>query len=78
MWEGHVEDVGEATGTNNVIVIEEMAAFRVGIDGHVLLDARERTATSVHARSCETEASRGHRGGQGGLGEGLSVLKTES
>ena len=46
MWEGHVEDVGEATGTNNVIVIEEMTAFGVGIDGHVLLDARERTATS--------------------------------
>jgi len=67
MWEGHVEDVGEATGTNNVIVIEEMAAFRVGIDGHVLLDARERTATS----DCTQEAAKLRR--VEGIAEGKEV-----
>jgi len=53
MWERHVEDVGEATSANDIVVIEEMAAFGVGIDRHVLLEPRERTA----AGDCTQEAA---------------------
>jgi len=67
MWEGHVEDVGEATGANDVVVIEEMAAFGVGIDGHVLLDARERTT----AGDCTQEAAKLRR--VEGISEGKEV-----
>lgn len=42
--ERHVQDVRDAPRADHVVVVEEMAAFGVGVDGHVLLGARERAA----------------------------------
>lgn len=46
MRKRHVEDVGDATGADDVVVVEEVAALLVGVDGHVLLYAGEGTAAS--------------------------------
>ena len=44
MREGHVKDVRDAAGADDVVVVEEVTAFGVCVHGHVLLRARERTA----------------------------------
>ncbi len=41
---GHVENVGNASAADDIVVIEEMAAFRVRIDRHVLFLTRQRSA----------------------------------
>lgn len=51
--EGHVEDVRDSAGTNNIVVVEEMTAFCVRVDGHVLLYAGQGTA----ARDCTQEVA---------------------
>lgn len=42
--EGHVEDVGDATGADDVVVVEQVAAFGVVVHGHVLFAAGEGAA----------------------------------
>ena len=42
----HVQDVRHATRTNNVVVVQQVTALPVRIDGHVLFHAREWTAAS--------------------------------
>ena len=49
MREGHVEDIRDASSTNDIIVIKQMTAFCVSVDGHVLLVSRERSATRYGA-----------------------------
>lgn len=44
MRERHVEDVGDSTGADDVVVVEEVTAFLVGVDRHVLFYAGEGTA----------------------------------
>ena len=44
VWQGHVEDVRDAARADHVVVVEQVAAFAVGVDGHVLLHAREGAA----------------------------------
>lgn len=39
--EGHVEDVRDASRADHVVVVEQMAAFAVRVDRHVLFHARE-------------------------------------
>lgn len=57
VWEGHVENIGHAAGADHVVVVEEMAAAGIRIDGHVLGRARERTTTR-HGLKKRTEARR--------------------
>ena len=40
----HVEDVRDAARADHVVVVEQVAALAVRVDGHVLLHARERAA----------------------------------
>lgn len=42
--EGHVKDVGHTACTDDIVVVEEVTPLGIRIDGHVLLDAGERTA----------------------------------
>jgi hypothetical protein len=42
----HVKNVRDAPGTNDIVVVEEVAAFSVRVYGHILLSARERTTVS--------------------------------
>lgn len=42
----HVKDVRHASRTNNVVVVQQMAALAVRVHGHVLFHAREWTAAS--------------------------------
>ena len=49
MREGHVEDIGDTSSTNDIIVIKQVAAFCVSVDGHVLLTSRERSASRYGA-----------------------------
>jgi hypothetical protein len=39
--EGHVKDVRDASGADDVVVVEQVAAFAVCVDRHVLFHARE-------------------------------------
>lgn len=48
--ERHVEDVRDAAGPDDVVVVEQMAALAVADDGHVLLRARERAAAGDRAQ----------------------------
>lgn len=43
--QGHVEDVGHASRTDDIVVVEQVAAFAVCVDGHVPFYAREWTTT---------------------------------
>ena len=49
MREGHIEDIRDTSGTDDIIVIEQMTAFCVSVDGHVLLTSRERSASRYGA-----------------------------
>ena len=42
---GHVEDIGSPTGTDDVVVVEQVASLFVGVYGHVLFRARDGTAS---------------------------------
>jgi len=42
----HVEYVRHTSRADDVVVVEQVAALAVGVDGHVLFHARERTAAS--------------------------------
>jgi hypothetical protein len=57
MREGHVEYVRDAPGANDVVVVEEVAACGVGVDGHVLFCAGERPT------ACDSAEERAEGGG---------------
>ena len=46
MWDGHVEDVGDSTGTDYVVVVEKVTTFGIRVHGHVLLGTRQRPTVS--------------------------------
>ena len=50
VWQRHVQYVRHASRANNVVVVEQVAALAVGVDGHVLFHAREWTAASHFAQ----------------------------
>ena len=41
----HIQDEGNSTGPDDVVVIEQVAAFLVGVHGHVLLGAGDGAAS---------------------------------
>ena len=49
MREGHIEDIRDASGTDDIIVVKQMTAFCVSVDGHVLFASRERSASRYGA-----------------------------
>jgi hypothetical protein len=74
--EGHVEDVGEATGADEVVVGEEVAAAGVRRDGHVLVlawegpTARHGAQEGPEGGGVEGVAELEERGEEGELGGG--------
>ena len=49
---GEVKDVRDASGTDNVVVVEKMTTFSVRVDGHVLFRAREWTTPGDCTKKC--------------------------
>jgi hypothetical protein len=47
----HVQYVRHAPRADDVVVVEQVAALEVGVDGHVLFHAREWTAASHLAQN---------------------------
>jgi hypothetical protein len=43
--QGHVQDIGDSTSPDDIVVIEQVASFFVRVDRHVLLRARDGTAS---------------------------------
>ena len=35
VWQGHVQDIGDSTGADDVVVVEQVASLLVSVHGHV-------------------------------------------